>query len=50
MKNEQKLEGSGILIETELSRLGRSTAEVIALVSQLLKQEVRVIYTLQDTI
>lgn len=44
----EKLEGSGILIATELSRLGRSTAEVIALVNQLLKQEVRVILTKQN--
>ena len=43
-----KLEGSGILIATELSRLGRSTAEVIALVNQLLKQKVRVILTKQN--
>ena len=43
----QKLEGSGILIATELSRLGRSTAEVITLVNQLLKQNVRVILTKQ---
>lgn len=44
----EKLEGSGILIATELSRLGRSTAEVIALVNQLLKQKVRVILTKQN--
>lgn len=44
----QKLEGSGILIATELSRLGRSTAEVITLVNQLLKQNVRVILTKQN--
>ena len=43
----EKLEGSGILIATELSRLGRSTAEVITLVNQLLKQNVRVILTKQ---
>ena len=44
----EKLEGSGILIATELSRLGRSTAEVITLVNQLLKQNVRVILTKQN--
>lgn len=44
----KKLEGSGILIATELSRLGRSTAEVITLVNQLLKQNVRVILTKQN--
>lgn len=45
---KEKLEGSGILIVTELSRLGRSTAEVIELVNQLLKQGVRVIFTKQN--
>lgn len=35
------------LIATELSRLGRSTAEVIALINQLLEKEVRVILTKQ---
>ena len=44
----KKLEGSGILIATELSRLGRSTPEVIALINQLLKQNVRVILTKQN--
>lgn len=44
----EKLDGSGILIATELSRLGRSTAEVIALINQLLKQEVRVILIKQN--
>ena len=44
----EKLEGSGILIATELSRLGRSTVEVITLVNQLLKQDVRVILTKQN--
>jgi len=43
-----KLDGSGILIATELSRLGRSTAEVIELVNQLIKQNVRVIFTKQN--
>jgi len=44
----ERLDGSGILIATELSRLGRSTAEVIELVNQLLKQKVRVIFTKQN--
>ncbi len=44
----ERLEGSGILIATELSRLGRSTAEVIELVNQLVKQKVRVIFTKQN--
>lgn len=44
----QKLEGSGILIATELSRLGRSTPEVIGLVNQLMEQKVRVILTKQN--
>ena len=44
----EKLQDSGILIATELSRLGRSTAEVITLVNQLLEQKVRVILTKQN--
>lgn len=44
----EKFEDSGTLIATELSRLGRSTAEVIALVNQLLEQNVRVILTKQN--
>lgn len=44
----ERLEGSDILIATELSRLGRSTAEVISLVNELLKQGVRVILTKQN--
>jgi len=44
----ERLEGSGILIATELSRLGRSTAEVIELVNQLVKLKVRVIFTKQN--
>ena len=44
----EKLEGSGILIATELSRLGRSTAEVIGLINQLLDKGVRVILTKQN--
>jgi DNA invertase Pin-like site-specific DNA recombinase len=38
-----QLKDSGTLIATELSRLGRSTAEVISLINQLLDQKVRVI-------
>ena len=37
-----KLDVSDTLIVTELSRLGRSTAEVIALVNQLAQQHIRV--------
>jgi len=44
----ERLQGSGILIATELSRLGRSTAEVIELVNQLIKRNVRVIFTKQN--
>lgn len=44
----EKLEGSGVLIATELSRLGRSTAEVIALINELLAKKVRVILTKQN--
>ncbi|MEN0048100.1 MAG: recombinase family protein [Bacteroidota bacterium] len=44
----EKLQDSGTLIATELSRLGRSTAEVISLINQLLKQDVRVILTKQN--
>lgn len=43
-----KLENSGILIATELSRLGRSTAEVISLINQLLERKVRIILTKQN--
>jgi len=39
----QKLNPGDTLISTELSRLGRSTAEVIGLINQLLEKEVRVI-------
>jgi len=44
----QKLEGSDTVIATELSRLGRSTAEVIGLINQLLEKKVRVILTKQN--
>src|SRR5271170_6008579 len=37
------LNDADILIVTELSRLGRSTAEVIGLVNELLKKQVRII-------
>lgn len=43
-----RLKNSGILITTELSRLGRSTAEVISLINELLKNDVRVILTKQN--
>jgi DNA invertase Pin-like site-specific DNA recombinase len=39
----EKLDAADTLIATELSRLGRSTAEVIGLINQLLEKEVRVI-------
>ena len=41
----QKLNKGDTLITTELSRLGRSTAEVIALVNDLLQKGIRVILT-----
>lgn len=37
------LDGADTLIVTELSRLGRSTAEIIGLVNELIKKQVRVI-------
>ncbi len=42
-----RLEGADTLMVTELSRLGRSTAEVIALVNELLQRGVRVILSKQ---
>lgn len=42
------LEGADTLIVTELSRLGRSTAEVIGLVNELIKKQVRVIAIKQN--
>lgn len=42
-----RLEGADTLMATELSRLGRSTAEVIGLVNELLQRGVRVIVTKQ---
>lgn len=44
----QKLNPNDTLIVTELSRLGRSTAEVIALVNALVKRTVRVIVIKQN--
>lgn len=44
----EKLDNSGTLIATELSRLGRSTAEVIGLINELLDKGVRVILTKQN--
>lgn len=43
-----KISDHDILMATELSRLGRSTAEVIGLVNQLLAQNTRVILTKQN--
>lgn len=37
-----------ILISTEISRLGRSTSEVLNLVNQILKNEARIIFTKQN--
>ncbi|GGI90709.1 recombinase family protein [Legionella impletisoli] len=42
------LNNADILIVTELSRLGRSTAEVIGLINELLKKKVRVIVIKQQ--
>ena len=44
----ERLEGSDTLMVTELSRLGRSTAEVIALVNQLIQREIRIIVIKQN--
>lgn len=44
----QKLEASDMLIVTELSRLGRSTAEVIALVNALVEGNIRLIVIKQN--
>jgi len=43
-----ELEDADTLIVTELSRLGRSTAEVIGLVNELIKKQVRVIAIKQN--
>lgn len=44
----KKLTNSDTLIVTELSRLGRSTSEVISLVDELLRQNIRVIIIKQN--
>jgi DNA invertase Pin-like site-specific DNA recombinase len=44
----EKLEDSDTLIVTELSRLGRSTSEIIALINELLQRSVRVIVIKQN--
>lgn len=44
----EKLDTGDTLISTELSRLGRSTAEVIGLVNQLLDKKIRVILIKQN--
>ena len=44
----QKLEGSDCLIVTELSRIGRSTAEVINLINELINRSIRVIVIKQN--
>ena len=43
-----RLNDSDTLVVTELSRLGRSTAEVIALVNELIQREIRVIVIKQN--
>lgn len=44
----QKLKDSDCLIVTELSRLGRSTAEVIALINELINRNIRVMVIKQN--
>lgn len=44
----EALDGADTLIVTELSRLGRSTAEVIGLVNELIQKQVRVIAIKQN--
>lgn len=44
----QKLVDSDILIVTELSRLGRSTSEVIALINELVQRNIRTIVIKQN--
>jgi DNA invertase Pin-like site-specific DNA recombinase len=44
----QSLDDADTLIVTELSRLGRSTAEVIGLINELIKKQVRVIAIKQN--
>lgn len=43
-----KLQNADVLVVTELSRLGRSTAEVIALVNELLNRKIRLIAIKQN--
>jgi DNA invertase Pin-like site-specific DNA recombinase len=43
-----KLSQADTLIVTELSRLGRSTAEIISLVNDLIKKNIRVMFTKQN--
>ena len=44
----QTLQGSDTLVVTELSRLGRSTAEVIALINELVSRNIHVIILKQN--
>ncbi len=44
----QRLEGGDTLIVTELSRLGRNTAEIIALVNELVRRGIRLIALKQN--
>jgi DNA invertase Pin-like site-specific DNA recombinase len=44
----QTLQGSDTLVVTELSRLGRSTAEVIAFINELVSRAIRVIILKQN--
>ncbi|HEY1645351.1 MAG TPA: recombinase family protein [Candidatus Saccharimonadales bacterium] len=44
----ERLKGSDTLVVTELSRLGRSTAEVIALINGLMARDIRVITLKQN--
>lgn len=44
----ERLQSSDTLIVTELSRLGRSTAEVIDLVNQLIRRKIRIIVIKQN--
>jgi DNA invertase Pin-like site-specific DNA recombinase len=44
----QRLANSDVLVVTELSRLGRSTAEVIALINELVARNIRVIILKQN--
>lgn len=44
----EKLDGFDVLIVTELSRLGRSTVEVISLVNEMLRRNIRLIIIKQN--